>query len=800
MPKFPKGSQEAKDYMKSIREMRKTTSNIKYETFKGKKSQKNITMDLEKDIETLPSGEKVIKSTTRRKVNGNPVEENVNQVVVPPPQPQPQTQPQPQQKKGGRPKKYANAEEAKQAKKAQTLASNKKRYAEKKESKKNEVEPVEKESEKLFKQYELLSQKQKQLQEEKNKHIDNLHNKIKETQDKKLKKQYRNAIDNDTETYDAKILEIINEKKDVFKRAKEQQQIEGGKIDIGKTFKNLGKDITRGFNKNIANPIENVANKTADVVSNVAEDVKDYGQAVIFGRNDYPPKVRNILKKVGSKFIKSITIKRTPVSSLLTGALSAFSLGKFGKRFNREFDELFHLFIDITLEDNSRVGLEKNEVINMDINPKNRPHTETKLVNTQLPHITIDEMLNNTEKYMGQKKFFGYSARDNNCQDFIVAVFKSNNIGDDNDFTFIKQDTKKLFNDLPILRKLSNTITDIGAKANVITTGAGVEEIQNYSKMLNHLTHHITDPNEPIDPLDFKQSIELIKAIKEQKKHIKGKGLKDKDYVVQSVVFDKDKFNITTAKKWLKTNNFKSPKVDKQENTLRFRQIEPEKVENEGFTEYRTKDLNNSGIKLIIAYKKNKISGNNIMEGGKIIVHHIHHFNHKGESDSDSDMEGGRIDIGRAFKKLGSDIKKGFNKEIAKPFEKDVIKPSEKALVPIANKTGEYITAKKGGLATDLIKYGIPAASGATLGALGSLVGPVTGVAASALGSKLGALGAEELQKKTGTGVKRGGFVKGSKEAKEHMAKIRSMKGKGVKGKVLKELPTDFKGSGYVRY
>ena len=61
MPKLPKGSQEAKDYMKSIREMKKTTSNIKYETFKVKKSQKNITMDLEKDTQRLPSGDTIVK-------------------------------------------------------------------------------------------------------------------------------------------------------------------------------------------------------------------------------------------------------------------------------------------------------------------------------------------------------------------------------------------------------------------------------------------------------------------------------------------------------------------------------------------------------------------------------------------------------------------------------------------------------------------------------------------------------------------------------------------------------------------
>ena len=781
MPKFEKGSQEAKDYMKSIREKRQTTSNIKYETFKGKKTQKNITMDLDKETEILPSGEKIVKSTTSKKVNGNPVEQNVNQVIVPVPVPK---------KKGGRPKKYATAEEAKDAKKAQTIASNKKRYGEKKKEKEDNKKVVkdevktEPEKRNLKKEIKDKRNERDKIYDEKNttdeyigkikKDIFNLErqqeteetiNRIKELTD--IMKNSKNKV--------KKLNDEYNKLDNELRQLENQLKIEGGKINIGKAFKKLGHTIERGFNKTIANPIADVAEQVGNKVADVASDAVDYGKAVVFGRNDFPPKVRNILKKVGNKYVKSITIKRTPVSGLLTGALSIFSLGKFGKRMSRSFDELFHLFIEMTLEDNSRVSLEKNEVINMDMNPKGRPKTESKLVNTAIPHITIDEMLDNTEKYMGKKNFFGYSARDNNCQDFILSFFKSNNIGDESDFSFIKQDTKSLFKDLPYLRKLSNTITDIGAKANVITTGAGVDEIKTYGKMLNHLTHHITDPNEPIDPLDFKQSIELINKIKDQKKNIKGKGLKDKDYIVQSVVFEKDKFNIATAKKWLKTNGFKSPKVDKQENTLRFRQVEPSKIESEGFTEYRTKTLDNSGINLIIAYKKNKISDNNInMSGGKLEVHHYHHMIHHSKDDSDSEMEGGKINIGKAFKKLGSTIEKGFNKEIAKPIEKKVINPA-----------GKYITAKKGGLATDLIDYGIPATTGAILGALGSATGnPALGVLGSAAGSKLGKeLVAPAVHKASGAGTRK--FTKGSAEAKEHMAKIRAMKGGKVKSSVI---------------
>lgn len=594
--------------------------------------------------------------------------------------------------------------------------------------------------------------------------------------------------------------EYLQQARENIAMGKEDKAGKGILKDIRKGFKKVGSTIEKGVmggvkavenvGQQAVKGVEKVAEKTADVAKDVAGRVEDYGKAVIYGRMDYPPKVRDILKKYGQEIVQSLTIMRTPVSKVLTGALSLFSLGKFGKRMSRSFDELFHLFLEIRTESGKRLSVEKNEVINMDINPAKRDKTEVKDVVNNLPQgLTIDEMLNKTEEYMGKRKYFSYSARDNNCQDFIVSIFRANKIGDEQDIAFIKQDTKSLFRDLPYLRKLSNTITDIGGRFNVITTGRGVNEINNYGEVLGHLIEHIKDPNEPIDPRDYKQAVKMIKAIEKEKKGMKGGAISDKDYVVQSITFDKDKWTTPKAKKWLKEKEYKVPSVDKKENVLRFRQIEPDYAEKQGFTEYRTKDLDNSGISLIIAYKKNIISTNNIdmgrkpkmtgegaiptqqlverrMYGGAICAMCKHHI----DMDSDSDMEGGKINIGKAFKKLGSDIKKGFTKEI--------IKPSEKALTPVINKAGDYITAKKGGLATDLIKYGIPAVSGATLGAVGSLVGPVSGVAGSALGSKLGAMGAAELQKATGTGVRKGRFAKGSPEAIAWGKAMRERRGK----------------------
>jgi hypothetical protein len=256
---------------------------------------------------------------------------------------------------------------------------------------------------------------------------------------------------------------------------------------------------------------------------NIVKPVSDYTKAIIYGRNDYPPKVRNILRTTQHIYIKSITIKRSPVPALITGALSVFSLGKFGKRVERAYDELFHLYLVITLYNNEKYLLEKNEVINMERNPKNRDNEETQEITTPIPNnLSINEMLEKTKNNIGNNKFFGYSARDNNCQDFLINILKSNNFGNENNYNFIKQNTKQLFDNMPVLRKLSNTITDLGAAVNVITTGKGVTEIHNYSDILKHLTEHIMDEKEPIDNRDYKQAIKLIKSIKDEKIKMKG--------------------------------------------------------------------------------------------------------------------------------------------------------------------------------------------------------------------------------------------------------------------------------------
>ena len=182
-----------------------------------------------------------------------------------------------------------------------------------------------------------------------------------------------------------------------------------------------------------------------------------------FGLLQYPLNASRVLEKVGNVHIKTITIKRSPVPKLLTGALSVFSVGKFGKRMYKHYDELFHLYCELTLVNGKKVLVEKNERINVELTTRNSEKTETEAIKNIPPNLTLEVMLSKTRKSMGDSLFFEYDSATNNCQDFLLRFLKVNNIGSEDDYTFIKQDIERLFKKLSYLQKFARSVTDLGA-------------------------------------------------------------------------------------------------------------------------------------------------------------------------------------------------------------------------------------------------------------------------------------------------------------------------------------------------
>jgi len=174
---------------------------------------------------------------------------------------------------------------------------------------------------------------------------------------------------------------------------------------------------------------------------------------LVSGSKNFTTKVQNILKKVGNNQINSIVVCRTPVNSMVTQALRVASFNQL------PYEKLFHLFIVI----NGNILLEKNSVINMDIISGIENGTEN--LSSPIPqNTTITEFIERGLHNVGNDKFFTYSSYDNNCQYFILNLLHSNGINDDNLNNFIKQNTESIFETNPVLRKLTNNVTDIDGR------------------------------------------------------------------------------------------------------------------------------------------------------------------------------------------------------------------------------------------------------------------------------------------------------------------------------------------------
>ena len=81
-------------------------------------------------------------------------------------------------------------------------------------------------------------------------------------------------------------------------------------------------------------------------------------------RTDYTRAAKAMITKYGNQRIKHMRIHRQPLSAFLMAALNFFTLGDFQRRFSKTpYDKLFHLRVDMYMEDGNVIGVEKNDVL-----------------------------------------------------------------------------------------------------------------------------------------------------------------------------------------------------------------------------------------------------------------------------------------------------------------------------------------------------------------------------------------------------------------------------------------------------
>lgn len=282
--------------------------------------------------------------------------------------------------------------------------------------------------------------------------------------------------------------------------------------------RNKFEKITKGVQKQAADITEKVVDAGTQLVDKAVSSVTSKPTRV-------SAKVRTLLSKMGDIPITSAEIVRSPVQSVVQQAINFVSGGEFKKAIaDKPYDDIFHLMIILTLEDGKKYSLEKNAIITL--RPTKGRSGESSPVSVPAG-LTLNKALEKTQEAMGEA-FATYSARDNNCQDFILAFLKANGMGDQKDYAFVKQDVKSLFGKTSFLRKFTNTVTDIGAKVSTLLEGEGVKN--SHVNKMNSWIQHVKDVaakkgisyRDALRSAETKSTYKSASPAKERKRQAKG--------------------------------------------------------------------------------------------------------------------------------------------------------------------------------------------------------------------------------------------------------------------------------------
>jgi hypothetical protein len=259
-----------------------------------------------------------------------------------------------------------------------------------------------------------------------------------------------------------------------------------------------------------------------------------------------------------NKEIIDIKICRKPIQKIIFNLLNVLSLNQFNENFkNSNYDDIFHLSLYITLNTGYKYILEKNQRVNFypNMNYLNDINIQFIDVNLNNNKIYLKNLFENTINKIGKDNFWIYKSHSWNCQNFIYNILNCNGLMTEDYKNFIMQDTEKLFKNLGYLKILSDNLTNLGANLDIIYQGGN---------------------------LQTKQSL--------------GGG------VIQSIIFNKKKYNIDDCKKWILDNNYKIKKIDETKKFYRFRQFNPYYLKKLGYNNYQTKILK-PGLEIIIVSK-----------------------------------------------------------------------------------------------------------------------------------------------------------------------------------------------------
>jgi hypothetical protein len=271
---------------------------------------------------------------------------------------------------------------------------------------------------------------------------------------------------------------------------------------------------------------EGIVSDLADVALFGIPQVKTGMREVILGRKDYPPQMKQILKKDGKQKIIDMFVERVPLPKLFEAVADFLSFHKFTD--NNMYDILYHVRLVCKLQNGTTYTIEKHPH-RVQIIKYNPPRKGAQFMPVHGSFPTLQELLDKTRDKMGIEQFNLYRVAELNCQNFVNNILTANNLNTTELEKFIMQNISSIFKDTEYLKFMANIITDDMKRTDVFIQGGGLtnkwydDEEENYDyldKKLNGTSfrHDESQIHLPIKieekPLTKKEENSLIKDMK----------------------------------------------------------------------------------------------------------------------------------------------------------------------------------------------------------------------------------------------------------------------------------------------
>lgn len=190
-------------------------------------------------------------------------------------------------------------------------------------------------------------------------------------------------------------------------------------------------------------------------------------------RTKASPSIRKFLQANGGAKITKITVSRKPIISAIDKIANFVSLGKWNENKKKlNYDNVFHLFMTITLDNGKTFKLEKNHVPAISAPSAKDPKQED--IDVPAPNISLADFFAGGEKKAGSpEKFWVYDAISANCQYFLKWLLQGAGKWTEPLNKFISQNTAKLIEGLPWFETIAKKFTDIANKIDVAIEGEG---------------------------------------------------------------------------------------------------------------------------------------------------------------------------------------------------------------------------------------------------------------------------------------------------------------------------------------